>query len=71
MYVDLTEPSHLLAEPNAATLYSTGEELFLHVEADQATLVHDEHGPIELPRGHYRVWRQREYSSREIRVVQD
>ena len=36
--------------------------LFLRVIADQARVVHEEHGPIELETGVYRVWRQREYS---------
>lgn len=48
------------------------EERFLHVEADQgARLVHDEHSTIDLPRGDYRVLRQREYSPEEIRNVAD
>lgn len=30
-------------------------------EREPATLVHDEHGPIALDPGVYRVWKQREY----------
>jgi hypothetical protein len=41
------------------------------VLADSATVTHEEHGPITLPRGTYRVWRQREYSPEAIRVVRD
>ena len=37
--------------------------ILVYVVADQARVVHEEHGPIELGKGNYRVWRQREYSS--------
>ena len=58
------------------------EEAFLWVDTDgtkyvdvfgsEATLVHEEHGPIVLPGpGLYRVTQQREYSPEEIRNVQD
>ena len=36
-------------------------EMFIDVVADRAEVVHEEHGPIMLNRGVYRVWRQREY----------
>ncbi|MES2788883.1 MAG: hypothetical protein V4719_04620 [Planctomycetota bacterium] len=68
---ELTGHSHRIAEKDAATLYQMQGELFLRVTGERATLIHQEHGPIELPRGGYRVWRQREYSPREIRVVRD
>jgi hypothetical protein len=48
-----------------------GDHLFLHVLADAAAIVHQEHGPIALPRGTYRVWGQREYIPRGIRNVVD
>lgn len=68
---ELTGHSHRIAEPGSAALYRSGQDIFLEVVAPKATLVHQEHGPIELPRGVYRVWRQREYSPREITVVRD
>ncbi|HEY1064894.1 MAG TPA: hypothetical protein VGE52_02245 [Pirellulales bacterium] len=68
---ELTGHSHRIAEREAGVLYQRGGEFYLDVTADRATLVHQEHGPIELPRGVYRVWRQREYSPREIRFVRD
>ena len=46
-------------------------EGFLRVGGDEATLIHDEHHPIKLPRGNYRFWQQREYSPKEIRKVVD
>ena len=68
---EMTGHSHRVAESGAAELYRVGSEMYLHVVASVATLVHQEHGPIELPKGVYRVWQQREYSPREIRVVRD
>ena len=68
---ELTGHSHRIAEKHAATLYESGRDMFLRITEDLATLIHQEHGPIELPRGTYRVWRQREYSPREVRFVRD
>jgi hypothetical protein len=69
---ELTGHSHRIAEKGAAVLFEAfPRSLYLRVTADQATLVHQEHGPIVLARGLYRVWRQREYSPQEIRVVRD
>lgn len=68
---ELTGHSHRIAERDAAELHQSSQGLFLRVKADCATLVHQEHGPILLSRGVYRVWRQREYSPREIRTVRD
>jgi hypothetical protein len=68
---ELTGHSHRIADPYSAELWQTGGELFLRVVTDSARLVHQEHGPIDLPRGDYRVWRQREYSPRAITIVRD
>ena len=68
---EMTGHSHRIAEPGSAELYQVGPTLFLRVKAPAATLIHQEHGPITLPQGEYRVWRQREYSPREIRIVSD
>jgi hypothetical protein len=68
---ELTGHSHRIAERDAAVLFEAGAGMFLHVTGPRASLVHQEHGPIELKRGIYRVWRQREYSPHEVRVVQD
>jgi hypothetical protein len=48
-------------DSGAADLYEHAGQLFLSVLTDDATVVHDEHDTIVLPRGKYRVWRQREY----------
>jgi hypothetical protein len=68
---ELTGHSHRIQERDAATLFRSSTGMFLTVMAEHATLVHQEHGPITLTRGHYRVWRQREYSPQEIRTVRD
>lgn len=36
--------------------------VYIQVGASGARLVHEEHGPIPLPAGWYRAWRQREYT---------
>ena len=68
---EITGHSHQIKERNSAVLYETPTDLFLHVIADEATVVHEEHAPITLKEGCYRVWRQREYSPEEIRVIRD
>jgi hypothetical protein len=68
---ELTGHSHRIAERGTAILYQSQRGLYLDVTGDQAKLVHQEHGPISLPRGTYRVWRQREYTPREILTVRD
>lgn len=68
---EMTGHSHRIAEKSSARLYESGVGLYLQVNEAVATLVHQEHGPIQLPRGTYRVWRQREYSPRDIRFVRD
>ncbi len=44
-----------------------------HVQVDgpSARLTHDEHAPLTLPRGTYRVRRQRELEPRDARIVAD
>ncbi|MFO0810609.1 MAG: hypothetical protein U0746_18435 [Gemmataceae bacterium] len=68
---EVTGHMHRIAEPGSAELYQDRGQTYLRVVADSATLVHPEHGPIALPRGDYRVWRQREYSPRAIQFVRD
>jgi hypothetical protein len=68
---ELTGHAHRISEVGAAALFQTDTEMFLDVVGQTATLVHQEHGPIELPQGKYRVWRQREYSPKEIRIIRD
>ena len=55
--------SQLMSTPNG--------EMFLLVQEGDALLEHQEHAPINLPPGQYRVHIQREYSPEAIRNVQD
>ena len=68
---EVTGHCHRLRESTEADLYQSNQGLFLHVRAAAVTVVHEEHRPITLPTGYYHVWRQREYSPEEIRVVRD
>lgn len=68
---EITGHSHRVAEYEAAELYEYRGTRYLLVKSDQATLIHEEHGPIQLTAGVYRVWQQREYSPQEIRTVRD
>jgi hypothetical protein len=70
-YGEMTGHSHRVEPAEAALLFEHPTGLYLHVTAERATVVHEEHGPIALDAGCYRVWRQREYTPREIRVVVD
>jgi len=69
---ELTGHGHRLDDSTSATLFAGAErEFFLDVRSGGARIVHQEHGAIVLPMGLYRVWRQREYTPREIRIVRD
>jgi hypothetical protein len=68
---ELTGHSHRLADPQGARLWEGGGSLWLEVTAPAATIVHQEHRPLTLPRGLYRVWTQREYAPGQVRRVVD
>jgi hypothetical protein len=68
---ELTGHAHRVLERDAASVWQTDDELYLDVTGDQATVSHEEHAPIQLNRGTYRVWIQREYTPEEIRRVID
>lgn len=77
---EVTGHCHRIADPSAATIYSVPfdatygalrGEAILEVTAETADLVHEEHKTIKLPRGLYRVWRQREYTPQSIRTIRD
>lgn len=68
---EITGHSHRIQEPGTAELWTHAGMLYLKVLAPAATVVHEEHAPIALPQGLYRVWQQREYTPREIRRVVD
>ena len=68
---ELTGHTHRIEDPASVQLWSAGDETYLEVLARQARLVHEEHHSIELPRGIYRCWQQREYTPAAIVRVSD
>jgi len=70
---ETTGHCHAIADTDAALFTSDTDAsvTFLEVRAAMAALTHEEHATIELPRGVFRVTRQREYSPQEIRRVAD
>jgi hypothetical protein len=58
---ELTGHSHRVADLDTAVLFEVRGQLFLQVIGERAEVVHQEHGTVTLPRGNYKVWRQREY----------
>jgi hypothetical protein len=68
---ELTGHSHQIREKDGVALWQSPSELFLQIDAPRATVIHQEHAPIEIPQGVYRVWRQREYTPERIVVVRD
>jgi hypothetical protein len=68
---EVTGHTHSLEDPAAGQVFAVRGELYLDVVADSATIVHEEHSPVTVPRGGYSVRIQREYSPKEIRQVVD
>mgnify|MGYP001580266272 CR=1 FL=1 len=67
---EATGHAHTLAMSDGA-YYAKGAERFLRIVREEAFLRHEEHAPIGVPPGLYRVRRQREYTPEEIRTVLD
>jgi hypothetical protein len=61
---------HHAIRSRSAILMLIGTEMFLRC-LKREILHHEEHGPVPIEPGTYRVIRQREYSPGEIRHVQD
>jgi hypothetical protein len=69
---EATGHSHRAADAASVELYDGGEVGVGYMRVpDRATLIHDEHKPIDLPAGNYRFWHQREYTPKEIRRIID
>ncbi len=52
---------HRVDEGSQVGVFELGNFLYLKIDSESATIVHDEHGPITLEAGIYKVWQQREY----------
>lgn len=71
-YGEATGHAHAIADRGAVLRGVDLERRFLEVLADGGvTLSHEEHDPIRVPRGTYRVVRQREWASEGVRWVAD
>jgi hypothetical protein len=82
-YGEITGHSHALAVEHReqAEVLEIGRDLFVYVMENAmrggpiplpgATFVHQEHAPVTLPPGNYKVVIQREYGPEKIRTVQD
>jgi hypothetical protein len=69
---EVTGHAHRLKAGSAAqVLADSSGALYLQVDGADATVVHEEHGPVTVPQGSYVVRIQREYHPREIRRVVD
>ncbi|MBO0780039.1 MAG: hypothetical protein J2P37_14545 [Ktedonobacteraceae bacterium] len=67
---EVTGHSHRIEHPERAELWAFQGVLYLVVLAT-TRVIHEEHHPITLNPGTYRVWQQREYTPEKIRIVRD
>ena len=68
---EVTGHSHRIAEPADVELFEVNGTLYLRIKAESSSLIHQEHATLNIPKGEYKVWRQREYTPREIRIIRD
>ena len=69
-YGEATGHAHRVEVPEKAEIWVLYGQLYLKL-LETVRIVHDEHGPITLPAGAYRVWQQREYTPEDIRTIRD
>jgi len=67
---EATGHAHMIRRRPGIASYSTAENRYLDV-SDTALLTHEEHAPILLPAGRYRIVRQREYGPDHSHDVHD
>ena len=69
---EVTGHAHVVVDSAAQLVtHEEADELYLLVYGDEVVLEHEEHDAIPVPRGHYRVIRQREYTPDSVRFVAD
>jgi len=74
---EVTGHAHAIYEPNKCTFFKDPREegadvgLFFEVGGGGTALKHEEHAPIDIPEGKYRVIRQREWDDGQERRVYD
>lgn len=69
-YGEVTGHAHAISELKAKLMRFSGVD-YLEVGSRVAMLKHEEHGAIEIPKGTYKVIRQREYAFGQGRQVAD
>jgi hypothetical protein len=67
---EVTGHSHRISE-GEAELHDRGGTLYLRVLSESATLLHEEHKPLQIPQGEWLVRIQREYEPDGWRYVAD
>jgi hypothetical protein len=67
---EVTGHSHRIEAPEKAEVWECRGERFLKIIAT-TRVIHEEHKPITLEPGIYRIWQQREYTPEAIRRVVD
>ena len=67
---EATGHAHAILEPDARLFKGPGGR-YLRVPENGALLLHEEHAPIPLPQGDYKIVLQREYDPEKDRVVAD
>jgi hypothetical protein len=67
---EVTGHSHRVEDAQKARVWRYGGQLFLEVKIETC-IVHEEHKPIVLAPGSYRIWQQREYTPERIVRVRD
>lgn len=69
-YGEVTGHSHRVEAPEKAVLWQhPNGDCYLHI-LETTRVIHEEHHPITLAPGIYRVWHQREYTpQRIVRVI--
>lgn len=73
---EMTGHAHRLETPANATIYTdvgntTGMGVLYLLVMSTVQIIHEEHHPISLQPGTYRVWQQREYTPQAIRNIYD
>lgn len=68
---EVTGHAHRFTVPGETEVFTVKGQMYVEVLAEAATLAHEEHGPIALPRGGYLVRIQREYTPQGIQRVYD
>ncbi|MEV0247625.1 hypothetical protein AB0H76_13620 [Nocardia sp. NPDC050712] len=68
---EVTGHAHALSAPGRLIRTGTATAPKLLHLPEGGRLVHEEHAPIALPKGWYRVIRQREYVPGSVRVIAD